>query len=106
MIRTNPVNGRKALYIGSHAFGIVGWPDDEARAFIAELTAHATQEKYVLRHAWGEGDMIVRDNRAVLHRATPFENVKYSRQIGRASCRERGCKNVEIRGGGGEGKKK
>src|SRR3546814_7431160 len=86
MIRTNPVNGRKALYIGSPAFGIVGWPDDAARASIAELTAHATQEKYVLRHAWREGDMIVWDNRAVLHRATPFDNVKYRRlmQIGRA----------------------
>ena len=85
MVRTNPVNGRKALYVGSHAFAIRGWPDEAARAFIAELTAHATQLKYVLRHEWREGDMIVWDNRAVLHRATPFDNVKYRRLMQRTT---------------------
>lgn len=85
MVRTNPVNGRKALFIGSHAFGILGWPEQEARAFIAELTAHATREAYVLRHEWREGDLIVWDNRAVLHRATPFDTVKYRRLMQRTT---------------------
>jgi len=85
MVRVNPVNGRKALYIGSHVFGILGWPDAEARAFVAELTEHATQPKYVLRHEWREGDMIVWDNRAVLHRATPFDTAKYRRLMQRTT---------------------
>ncbi len=85
MVRVNPVNGRKALYIGSHVFGILGWPDEEARAFVAELTEHATQPKYVLRHEWREGDMIVWDNRAVLHRATPFDTAKYRRLMQRTT---------------------
>ncbi|MFN4087780.1 MAG: TauD/TfdA dioxygenase family protein [Alphaproteobacteria bacterium] len=85
MVRTNPVNGRKALYVGSHAFAIDGWPDKEARAFIAELTEHATQPKYVLRHEWREGDMIVWDNRAVLHRATPYDNARHRRLMQRTT---------------------
>lgn len=85
MVRVNPVNGRKALYIGSHVFAILGWPDKEARAFVAELTEHAIQPKYVLRHEWREGDMIVWDNRAVLHRATPFDTAKYRRLMQRTT---------------------
>ena len=52
------------------AFGIVGWPDDEARSLLDELAAHATQAKYQLAFHYGVGDVVVWDNAALLHSAT------------------------------------
>ena len=43
LVRTHPVTGRKSLYLASHAGTIVGWPVPEARAFLRDLTEHATQ---------------------------------------------------------------
>lgn len=68
----NPVHGAEALYIASHAFGVVGLPDDEGAALIDELTAFATQDRYVYSHAWHVGDVIVWDERATLHRGRPW----------------------------------
>ena len=45
-------------------------PDDEAFALLDQLFAHATQAKYVYRHKWRKGDMVIWDNRSVLHQAT------------------------------------
>ena len=49
LVRTHPVTGRKSLYLSSHIGGIVGWPVPEARAFIRDLTEHATQPRVRLR---------------------------------------------------------
>jgi taurine dioxygenase len=69
--RPHPVTGRKALYaVSGSSFGIVGMPDDEARALLDELAAHATQPKYQLRFKYGVGDVVVWDNAALLHSAT------------------------------------
>jgi taurine dioxygenase len=69
--RPHPVTGRKALYaVSGSSFGIVGWPDDEARDLLDELAAHATQAKYQLRFRYGVGDIVVWDNAALLHSAT------------------------------------
>lgn len=85
LVRVNPVNGRKALFIGAHASHIVGWPLDEGRTLLQDLLAHATQPPFCYGHRWREGDLVVWDNRAVLHRATPYDTVKYRRLMQRTT---------------------
>lgn len=85
LVRTNPVNGRKALYVGAHASHIVGLPILEGRALLKELTAFATQDRFVYRHKWREGDLLVWDNRALLHRATAYDGTKYKRLMQRTT---------------------
>jgi taurine dioxygenase len=69
LVRTHPDTCRKSLYIGNHSTGIVGWPEEEGRALLAELLAHATQPRFVYRHRWRLGDLVIWDNRVLLHRA-------------------------------------
>ena len=68
----NPVNGRDALYIASHACAIEGMPDDEALALLNELITLATAPGCTYLHTWTPGDVIMWDNRAVLHRGRPW----------------------------------
>ena len=69
--RSHPVTGRKSLYaVSGSSFGIVGMPEDEARALLDELAAHSTQPKYQLRFKYGVGDIVVWDNASLLHSAT------------------------------------
>lgn len=71
LVRVHPVTGRKGLYaVSGSSFGIVGMPEDEARALLDELAAHATQPRYQLRFSYGVGDIVVWDNAALLHSAT------------------------------------
>ncbi len=85
MIRANPVNGRKALFVGSHASHIRDMPEDEGRALLAELLAFATQRDFVYRHHWRVGDLVMYDNRAVLHRATPYAITDHPRILHRTT---------------------
>jgi alpha-ketoglutarate-dependent taurine dioxygenase len=69
--RRNPDNGRTGLFLSpNRVTSIPGMPDDEAFALLDQLLAHATQAKYVYRHKWRKGDMVIWDNRSVLHQAT------------------------------------
>ena len=85
LIRTNPVNGRKALYVGSHAQEIVGMPPDEGAKILDELTAFCTQPQFVYSHHWRDGDAVMWDNRCTLHRATIFDKTKYKRKLHRTT---------------------
>jgi alpha-ketoglutarate-dependent 2,4-dichlorophenoxyacetate dioxygenase len=85
LVRTNLRNGRKALFCGSHASHVIGWPLDEGRRFIDELNDHAGQQRFVYSHVWRPGDLVLWDNRAVLHRATPFDAQKYKRLLQRTT---------------------
>jgi alpha-ketoglutarate-dependent 2,4-dichlorophenoxyacetate dioxygenase len=85
VVRTNPVNGRKNLYVGAHAQEIVGMPPKEGRALLEELTAFCTQPQFVYSHPWRVHDLIVWDNRCALHRATTFEKTKYRRKLHRTT---------------------
>ena len=67
----NPVNGRRSLYIASHAGAIDGMGDNEAKALLANLIEDATQEKYTYMHTWRLGDVVMWDNRATMHRGRP-----------------------------------
>lgn len=85
LIRANPVNGRKALYVGAHAQEIVGMPPGEGRKLLDELTAFCTQPKYVYSHHWRDGDAVMWDNRCTLHRATTFDKTRYRRKLHRTT---------------------
>jgi len=87
LVLTHPKTGRKSLYLSSHIGGIVGWPVPEARAFIRDLTEHATQPKFVYSHKWRVGDMVMWDNRTVMHRATRFDDLKEVRDLRRTSLK-------------------
>jgi alpha-ketoglutarate-dependent taurine dioxygenase len=66
-------DGRRSLLIGSTAGRIVDLPDDESRALLDHLLAWVTQPRFVLRHHWRPGDLVVWDNTGLLHRAIPYE---------------------------------
>lgn len=87
MVRINPVNGRKAIYAGAHASHVIGWPRDEGRAFIKWLNEFATQPRFCFSHAWRPGDLVIWDNRAVLHRATAYDAVRHKRLMQRTTVR-------------------
>jgi taurine dioxygenase len=71
LARLNPDNGRVGLYLSpNRVTGIEGMADEAAFALLEHLFAHATQPKYLYRHQWRAGDMVVWDNRSVLHQAT------------------------------------
>jgi alpha-ketoglutarate-dependent taurine dioxygenase len=67
----------------------VGWREDEARALIDELMAFATQPRFIYSHDWRVGDVVIWDNLATIHRATPFDDTRYRRDMRRTTCRER-----------------
>jgi alpha-ketoglutarate-dependent 2,4-dichlorophenoxyacetate dioxygenase len=73
LVRTHPVTGRKSLYLSSHAGGIVGWPVPEARAFLRDLTEHATEPRFVYVHVWRVFDLVIWDNRQTMHRVRRFD---------------------------------
>src|SRR5215469_14483790 len=70
IVRTHPESGRKAIYINPiRTEGIVGMPQQHALALLAELLDHSTQPKYQYRHKWQPGDLVIWDNRCLLHKA-------------------------------------
>lgn len=75
----------KALYLGAHAARIEGMADPDARALIDRLMAFATHDRFVYRHAWAPHDLVLWDNRAVLHRATPFQSSNERRHMVRTT---------------------
>ncbi len=89
LVRTMPY-GRKALYIGGHATGIIGWDEADALALLDELYEFATQEHYIYRHRWRPGDLVIWDNRCTLHRATPLLTDRYKRDVRRTTINEYG----------------
>ena len=79
-----PALGR-SLYLGAHAARIEGMGEGEGRALIDELMAFATQERFVYTHKWRRHDLVLWDNRAVLHRATPFRGAVEARHMVRTT---------------------
>ena len=85
MVRSNPVNGRKALYVGSHASHIRELPEEQGRALLAELLEFATREALTYMHHWQIGDLVMYDNRAALHRARPYAITEHARVLHRTT---------------------
>ena len=80
--------GRRSLYLSSHGRDVVGMDVAEGRALLAELTAFATRPEFVFTHTWRAGDVVVWDNRSTMHRATPFPEDRYKRDMRRTSIED------------------
>jgi len=76
LVRTHPVSGRKSLYLSSHAGAIVGMPMAEARILLKDLTEHATQPAFVYAHRWRTWDLVMWDNRQMMHRARRYDETQ------------------------------
>ncbi len=76
LVKIHPETGRKCLAVGRHAFGIPGLGEDESERLLEDLAAFATQPPRVYHHKWAPGDAVVWDNRALMHRACPWDMTK------------------------------
>jgi alpha-ketoglutarate-dependent 2,4-dichlorophenoxyacetate dioxygenase len=89
LVQVHPGSRRKTLYLASHVSGIVGWPAEEARPLIAELIEFATQPRFARALEWHQpGDLVIWDNRCTMHRATPFADTLYRRDMRRTTVFE------------------
>jgi taurine dioxygenase len=85
VVRTHPETGRKCIYLGDHAELIVGMPYDEGRALIEELNALAVHPDLTYEHHWKPRELLVWDNRCVMHRATGYDAATQGRVIRRCT---------------------
>ena len=85
IVRTHPETGRKCLYLGDHAQYIVGMPYDEGRDLIEELNVLAVHPDLTYEHHWQPGQLIVWDNRCLMHRATDYDPATQGRVIRRCT---------------------
>jgi alpha-ketoglutarate-dependent 2,4-dichlorophenoxyacetate dioxygenase len=72
LVWNNPVNGRGALYLASHAYAIEGMEPAAGKTLLDELTAAATAPGTSYEHSWRSGDVVMWDNRATMHRGRPW----------------------------------
>ena len=73
LVRRHPGSGRRSIFLSAHAGAIRGMPVPEARALLRDLTEHATQRQFVYAHEWQVGDLVMWDNRAMMHRARRYD---------------------------------
>lgn len=85
LVRRHPVTGRASLYLSAHAGGIVGWPVPEARIFLRDLMEEATCPENVFRHVWRQYDLVIWDNRQVMHRGRHYDDVNCVRDMRRTT---------------------
>jgi alpha-ketoglutarate-dependent 2,4-dichlorophenoxyacetate dioxygenase len=85
LVRSNPRTQRRSLYLASHASWIIDWPVPEGRLLLRDLIEHATQPRFVYRHAWRVGDLVIWDNLATMHRGRPFDDDAHRRELRRVT---------------------
>lgn len=85
LVRANPVNGRRTFYVGSHACEILGMPSAEARDLLHALREAATRPELVYTHRWRAGDLVMWDNRCMLHRGRPWDEARHRRVMHRTT---------------------
>ena len=85
LVRTIPENGRKSLYVASHIGAIKGMSADDGEALFQKLLAHVTQRQFVHVHRWRANDLVMWDNRCTLHRGTDFDDMRFVRDMRRAT---------------------
>ena len=85
LVQACATTGAKSVLIGAHAKEIVGWPRERSRALLDDLLVRATRPENSYRHEWRNGDAVVWDNRAAVHRATPYDGSKYRRLMQRTT---------------------
>jgi alpha-ketoglutarate-dependent 2,4-dichlorophenoxyacetate dioxygenase len=85
LVHVHPGSGRKSLYVASHARRIVGLEPAESDALLAELMAHATQQRFTFAHRWKAGDLVIWDNFATMHRGGDYDDVHERRDMRRTT---------------------
>jgi taurine dioxygenase len=81
LVRIHPDTGKPALYLGNHAMRIAGMGEDEGGALLDALLRHATQPRFTYAHRWRTGDLLMWDNRCLLHRAVANYQMNRYRRI-------------------------
>src|SRR5262245_6894581 len=81
LVRANPATHRRNYYIGSHAKCIEGWDMARSRELLDDLLARATAPEHVHTHRWQPGDLVIWDNRCLLHRGTGYDADHYRRRM-------------------------
>ena len=85
LIRTHPYTKRPAFYAGSHCSHIIGWNLEECRALIKEINEWILESGNIAEHKWNTGELVMWDNRRVLHKGTGFDESKYRRIMHRTT---------------------
>lgn len=85
LVLANARTGRRSLYLASHAERVLDMPVPEGRLLLRDLVEHATQARFVHGHVWQLNDFVIWDNRATMHRARPFDDRKYRREMCRTT---------------------
>ncbi len=88
LVRRHPGSGRRSVYLSAHIGTIHGWRRPEAMVLIRELTEHATQRRFVYRHEWRTHDLVIWDNRCTMHRARPFDDRQFKRDMRRLTLED------------------
>ena len=97
LVRVHPGSKRKTLYLASHASHVIGWPVEEGRLLLRDLTDHATQREFVYSHKWRAHDIVMWDNRCTMHRGRPYDDLKHKRDMRRVTVTD-GISTVEREG--------
>lgn len=90
LVRANPRTGEKNYFVGSHAKEIAGWSFEESRDLIDDLMDRATWKEHVYSHKWRPGDLVIWDNRCLLHRGAGYDADKYRRYMRQTRVRGAG----------------
>lgn len=93
LVRRHPNTGRLSLYLSAHAGDITGWPRPEARMLLRDLNEHATQRTFVYAHRWQPRDLVIWDNRVLMHRARAYD-ASQARDMRRTTVADR-CPTLE-----------
>jgi taurine dioxygenase len=103
LVRVHPADGRRALWVSTGTVkGITGMPNEAALALIDELVDFCTQERFVHRHRWQVGDVLMWDNRCTLHTGTLYDDKKYQREMYRMWVKGERPVGVQERAGSNE----
>ncbi|MFD1829822.1 TauD/TfdA dioxygenase family protein [Streptomyces desertarenae] len=96
----HPVTGVRALLLGSMVIPrIEGLPEADGQTLLADLLAHTTGPEYLYTHRWKQGDLVVWDNLAVLHTASPCDSSRHPRLLVRAAVRQQAHRSGTPGGG-------
>ena len=81
LVRKNSATGERNFYVGSHAREIEGWGFAESRDLLDDLLARTTEREHIYEHTWSPGDLVIWDNRCLLHRGSGYDADKYRRRM-------------------------
>jgi alpha-ketoglutarate-dependent 2,4-dichlorophenoxyacetate dioxygenase len=88
LVRRHAGSGRRSIYLSAHIGTIHGWRRPEAMVLIRELMEHATQPRFVYRHEWRLHDLVIWDNRCTMHRARPYDDRRFKRDMRRLTLED------------------